>query len=729
MKQVLQNRKTGKVAVVDVPVPVLQRGRILVRTVVSLISSGTERAAVEQARKSLLQEARERPDLVRSVVDKARTEGLMHTFGAVRDKLAASQGLGYSASGIVVGVGDDVTEFRIGDRVACAGLGFASHAEAISVPKNLSVHLPENVDFQAGAFGTLGAIALQGVRLAEPTLGESFVVIGLGLVGQLTVQLLKANGCRVFGIDLDPNRIKLARELGAEAGCPAGSAGVSPAVSQQDPTRAVNVWTSGRGADAVVITAASDSNQPVELAGEMSRVKGRVVVVGSTGLQIPRQTFYNRELALKISMSYGPGRYDPEYEERGHDYPFGYVRWTEQRNIEAFLRLISEGRVNVDRLITHRFPVAEAERAYEVIAGSQPEPHLGVLLEYDPESEPGREIDLSGHSAPSRKPEGKVRIGVIGAGNYLRTMLLPQFQSAGAEFHSIATASGVSAHDVGNKFGFARAVSDADVVIDDPEVNLVVIGTRHDSHADLARRALARGRHVFVEKPLALCDEELDRLLGVAANADGRLMAGFNRRFSPLAARAKDFFAGRRAPLWFIYRVNAGRAPKGHWTQDPREGGGPIVGEVCHFVDLLQYWAEAPPVSVFAETIASGNREIVNYDSVLITLRFADSSMACIAYLAEGDKTLPKERVEIFGEGKVFVLDDFRNALLYRNGRQETLKLRKQDKGQAEEAKAVCNMVIQGGASPIALEELAATTRATFRILDSLRSGQSVGIK
>jgi predicted dehydrogenase/threonine dehydrogenase-like Zn-dependent dehydrogenase len=714
MKQVVQNRKTGRVAVVDVPVPALQRGRVLVRTVASLISSGTERAAVEQARKSLLQQARDRPDLVRSVVDKARTEGLLQTFEAVRDKLAASQALGYSASGTVVEVGHDVPEFRVGDRVACAGLGFASHAEAISVPKHLCVHLPENVDFEAGAFGTLGAIALQGVRLAEPTLGESFVVIGLGLVGQLTVQLLKANGCRVFGIDLDPNRINLARELGAEAGC----------LANDDAAQAVNSWTSGRGADAVLITAASDSNQPIELAGEISRVKGRVVVVGSTGLQIPRQTFYNRELALKISMSYGPGRYDPEYEERGQDYPFGYVRWTEQRNIEAFLQLISERRVNVDRLVTHRFPVAEAERAYDVIGGSLHEPHLGVLLEYDPENEPERVVDLNGHSTAPQKSEVRVRIGVIGAGDYLRAMLLPQFQSAGAEFHSIATASGVSAHDVGNKFGFARAVSDADAVINDPQVNLVVIGTRNDLHAELARRALERGHHVFVEKPLALSDEDLDRLLEVAAKANGRLVVGFNRRFSPLAVNAKDFYAGRRAPLSFVYRVNAGRVPKGHWTQDPREGGGRIVGEVCHFIDLLQYWTEARPVSVFAQTIASGNQELVDDDSVLITVRFADGSTACIAYLAEGDKTLPKERVEIFGDGKVFVLDDFRTARLYRKGREEKLKLRKQDKGQAGEVKAVCRMVLEGGPPPIALQELAATTRATFRILDSLRTGQ-----
>ena len=718
MKQVLQNRKTGKVAVVDVPVPALQRGRVLVRTVASLISSGTERAAVEQARKSLLQEARERPDLVRSVLEKARTDGLKHTFGAVRDKLAASQALGYSASGIVVGVGEGVTEFRVGDRVACAGLGFASHAEAISVPKNLCVHLPVNIDFEAGAFGTLGAIALQGLRLAEPTLGESFVVIGLGLVGQLTVQLLKANGCHVFGIDVDPERITLAREFGAEAGCVAdeGAAGV------------VNSWTGGRGADGVVITAASESNQPIELAGEISRVKGRVIVVGSTGLQVPRQTFYNRELSLKISMSYGPGRYDPDYEERGHDYPFGYVRWTEQRNIEAFLQLISDGRINIAGLVTHRFALAEAERAYDVIAGPSPTPHLGVLLQYDSAFEPGREIELSGQSISARQGHEKVRIGLIGAGDYLRAVLLPEFQNGGAEFHSIATASGVSARDVGTKFGFARAVSDAESVINDSEINLLVIGTRHDLHADLAQRGLQRGLNVFVEKPLALNDEQLDRLLAVAQDSEGRLVVGFNRRFSGLALKAKEFFAARRSPLSFLYRINAGRVPKGHWIQDPHEGGGRIVGEVCHFIDLLQYWTDAPPVSVFAQTIASRNQEMVDSDSVMINLKFADGSNGCIAYLAEGDKTLPKERVEIFGEGSVFVLDDFSDAYLYRNGREEKVRLRKQDKGQVGEVKAVCRMVLEGASAPIALESLTATTRATFRILDSLRTGQSVGI-
>src|SRR5688500_11755439 len=418
MKQVLQNRKTGRPFVGEVPVPALQRGRVTVRTVASLISAGTERASVELVSKGLLQEARQRPDLVKAVVAKVKSEGLLNTFASVRDKMAASQSLGYSAAGIVIEVAEDVTEFHIGDRVACAGVGFASHAEVLSVPRNLCVHLPERVSFEAGAFGTLGAIALQGVRLAEPTLGESVVVIGLGLVGQLTVQLLKANGCRVFGIDLDPARVSLAMELGAD----------NAVVSTEEAAGEIDKWTRGLGADAVLITAATDSNQPVELAARVSRMKGRVIVVGMTGMDIPRQPFFSRELKLIISMSYGPGRYDPEYEERGHDYPLPYVRWTEKRNIESFLELISEKRINVERLTTHRFPIAEADRAYQLISGDLQEPNLGVILNYDPEAEVARQIALS--AAPAiRKSEKSIGLGVIGAGGYVPAMLLPHFKT------------------------------------------------------------------------------------------------------------------------------------------------------------------------------------------------------------------------------------------------------------------------------------------------------------
>ena len=708
MKQVLQNRKTGRPFVGEVPVPALQRGRVLVRTVASLISAGTERASVELVSKGLLQEARQRPDLVKAVVAKVKSEGLLNTFASVRDKMAASQSLGYSAAGIVAEVAEDVTEFHIGDRVACAGVGFASHAEVLSVPKNLCVHLPPEVSFEAGAFGTLGAISLQGVRLAEPTLGESVVVIGLGLVGQLTVQLLKANGCRVFGLDLDPARVSLAMELGAD----------HAVVSSEEAATELYEWTRGRGADAVLITAATDSNQPVELAARVSRLKGRVIVVGMTGLDIPRQPFFSRELKLIISMSYGPGRYDPDYEERGHDYPLPYVRWTEKRNIESFLELVGDKRINVERLTTHRFRIEDAERAYELISGDSSEPYLGVLLNYDPGKEITRRIPLM----PTVKPAQKaIRIGVIGAGGYVPAMLLPHFKTEGVEFRSIATASGVSAHDVGKRFGFAYAVSSADEVLDDPDTNLVVIGTRHDTHAELARQALEQNKNVFVEKPLALNDDELDRVLHAAANSTGRLMVGFNRRFSPLAQRAKDFFAGVNSPLSMLYRVNAGRIPKEHWTQDALEGGGRIVGEVCHFIDLMQFLTDAPPVSVFAESVSAKSDKTVDADSVLLTLRFADGSNGCVAYVSEGDKSLPKERLEIFGGSRTFVLDDYRRATLHKDGREEQVTLKAQDKGQQAQVREVCASIVQGRESPIALNELAATTRATFRALDSLR--------
>ena len=708
MKQVLQNRKTGKPFVGEVPVPALQRGRVLVRTVASLISAGTERASVELVSKGLLTEARQRPDLVKAVVAKVKTEGLLNTFVSVRDKMAASQSLGYSAAGVVTAVADDVTEFHIGDRVACAGVGFASHAEVLSVPKNLCVHLPEQVSFEAGAFGTLGAIALQGVRLAEPTLGESVVVIGLGLVGQLTVQLLKANGCRVFGLDLDPARVSLAMELGADRAL----------VSSDDAATEIDKWTRGRGADAVLITAATDSNQPVELAARVSRLKGRVIVVGMTGLDIPRQPFFSRELKLIISMSYGPGRYDPEYEERGHDYPLPYVRWTEKRNIESFLELVKDKRVNVERLTTHRFTIDEAERAYDLISAESTASYLGVVLNYDPDREVNRRVLLNGGQ---KRVEKAIKLGVIGAGGYVPAMLLPHFKSEGVEFRSIATATGVSAHDVGKRVGFTYAVSSAEEVLDDPEINLIVIGTRHDSHAELARKALERNKNVFVEKPLALDDDELDQVLEAAASSSGRLMVGFNRRFSPLAQRAKDFFAGCSTPLSMLYRVNAGRIPKEHWIQNPDEGGGRIVGEVCHFIDLMQFLTESAPVSVFAESVSAKSDKTTDADSVFITLRFVDGSNGCIAYVSEGDKSLPKERVEIFGGSRSFVLDDFRRATLHKDGREEQVTLKAQDKGQQQQIKQVCASVLQGTEAPISVNELAATTRATFRILDSLR--------
>jgi predicted dehydrogenase/threonine dehydrogenase-like Zn-dependent dehydrogenase len=673
--------------------------------------------AVEAVSKGLVTEARQRPDLVKAVVAKVKSEGLLNTFASVRNKMEASTTLGYSAAGLVVEVGEGVSEFQVGDRVACAGVGFASHAEVLSVPKNLCVHLPENASFDCGAFGTLGAIALQGVRLAEPTLGESIVVIGLGLVGQLTVQLLKANGCRVFGLDLDPERVKLALESGAD----------EAAISNDESANTIEKWTHSRGADAVLITAATESNQPVEFAAQISRLKGRVVIVGMTGLNIPRQPFFSRELKLTISMSYGPGRYDPEYEERGHDYPLAYVRWTEKRNIETFVELIGSGKVNVERLITHRFPIDDAERAYQLIAGEVSEPYLGVILNYDPERQVTRRVLLNQNS--TSRADKAITLGVIGAGGYVPAMLLPHFKTAGVNFRSIATASGVSAHDVGKRFGFEFAVSSAEEVIEDKDINLVVVGTRHDLHAELATKALQLNNHVFVEKPLALNDTQLDGVANAAAASSGRLMVGFNRRFSPLARQAKELFAGRDAPLSIVYRVNAGRIPKDHWTQNENEGGGRIVGEVCHFVDLMTFLTEAKPVSVFAESVSARSGRVIDSDSVFITLKFSDGSNGTIAYLAEGDKALAKERVEIFGAGKVFILDDFRSGTTYKDNREHVVTLRAQDKGQADQVRAVCSSILNNAPAPISLEDLISTTRTTFRILDSLRQGLPVDVR
>jgi polar amino acid transport system substrate-binding protein len=715
MKQILQNLNSGAVTVSDVPSPALQNGRVLVRTVASLISAGTERSKIDMGKKSLIGKAQERPDLVRQVIQKAKTEGIFNTYQAVRAKLDASNALGYSASGIVSEVAPDVTEFRVGDRVACAGGGYAVHAEVLSVPKNLCVKLSEAVDFESAAFATLGAIALQGVRLANPTLGETVVVIGLGLLGQLAAQLLKANGCRVFGIDLDESKIELAKSCGMNDGC----------LNDSDAVSAVENFTRGRGADAVLICAATSSNQPIELAGEIARLKGRVVVVGAVKMDIPREPFYHKELSVQISMSYGAGRYDPSYEEAGNDYPFGYVRWTEGRNIEAFLDLIAERKISTEQLTTHRFSIDGGTDAYKLISGETKENYLGILLKYDSERELENKIFVAKSVTKSGAVKiGAVKIGMIGAGSYAKKFLLPNFKANGAEFRGIATASGVSARDVAESYGFNFCSGEIEDVLQDAETNLIVVATRHDSHAELARRALAAGKNVFVEKPLAMNDDELNAVVEAANNSDGKLFVGFNRRFSPLAERAKAFFARRNFPLSILYRVNAGRIAKDSWIQNEREGGGRIIGEVCHFIDLMQFLTNSVTTKVFAEKIESSNFEVTDEDSIFVTLKFADGSNGTICYLAEGDKSLPKERIEIFGGGKTFVLDDFRRASAFERGRETKHKLLGQDKGQTTEIKILLDCIKNGKNFPIELNDLFATTRATFAIRESLRTSQ-----
>lgn len=713
MKQVLQHVRSRRLEVADVPEPALRAGGVIVRNAASLVSAGTEKMLVEFAGKSLLGKAQERPDLVRQVIDKARKDGVGPTVQAVLSRLDQPLALGYSCAGVVEEAGRGAAEFAPGDRVACAGMGYASHAGVVFVPRNLAVKIPDGVSFEDASYVTLGAIAVQGVRVAEVRLGEAVAVIGLGLLGQLVVQVLAAAGCRVIGIDLDPAKVALARELGAEAAV----------VRTDDVPGAVAVFTGGRGADAVVIAAATDSDDPVELAGEIARDRAVVAMVGTTGMKVPRKVYYEKELQLRLSRSYGPGRYDPEYEEKGRDYPIGYVRWTQRRNLEEFLRLVAAGQVTPSRLTTHRFPVERAEEAYEVIQGKTGQAFSGVVLTYPEAREPRlRTIALSTRAPVS----GALQVGFVGAGMFAQAVLLPRFSRAKhVELAAIATSTGASARTAGQKFGFRTAGTDTAALLADPGVAAVAIATRNGSHARLAAQALRAGKAVFVEKPLAIDEEGLAEVLAAQAETGGVLTVGFNRRFSPLAAEVKRAFTPG-LPLAIAYRINAGPLPRDHWMHDPAEGGGRIIGEACHFVDLAQYFTGDLPVEAYAQAL--GGPEGGRQDTVTLSLRFAGGSVATIAYFSTGDKAYPKERVEVYGGGALAVLDDFREVTISRAGKRTRTRKLSQEKGFDEEVAAFVSAARQGGAPPIPMEHLAATTRATFALVESLRTGLPVTI-
>ena len=694
MKQVQQNYRSGELKVAEVPVPALGAGDLLVATRISLISSGTERQLMQLAKSSLVGKAAARPDLVRRVLVNVRKEGLRPTVEKVFAKLDTPIPLGYSLVGEVRAIGRDVAGYAPGDRVACAGAGLANHAEYNAVPKNLCVRVPRGVDDEDASFVTLGAIALQGVRQAAPTLGETVVVMGLGLIGLLTVQILKANGCRVIGFDPNAGRARLAQQLGADVA-------VSDALAEVTLAR-----TGGVGADAVIVTASSKSSEPVNQAAEISRMKGRIVVVGLVGMTIDREPFYKRELELKLSMSYGPGRGDPAYEFAGHDYPLPYVRWTEQRNMAAFLGLIEDGRVTPKAYVTHRFAIAEAEKAYELM--EKGEPHLAMLLTYPAEpAAPMRVIERA------RVAKDKLGVGFIGMGNYARSVLLPKVKGAeGVALTSVVTKTGLSANHSAEKFGFARAATDAADVLDDDATDAVFIATRHDSHAALAARALSAGKHVFCEKPLALDRESLDEVIA-AARAGGVLTVGFNRRFAPLLIKAKEALDPRSGPLMMLYRVNAGAIPADSWIQRD-EGGGRILGEVCHFVDSLTYLCGAPPIEAQAAAAQS------HCDAVTAILRFADGSVGTIIYSSLGDPSLPKEYLEAFGAGRAITLDDFTELTIHAGGKSKTVTAVK-DKGQAKLVAAFLDAARGKAPAPIPLEELDAVSRATIAIEEALR--------
>jgi predicted dehydrogenase len=772
LKQILQNLKDGRTELAEVPCPRVGRGALLIRTSCTLISAGTERMLVDFGKANPLEKARQQPEKVRQVLEKVRTDGLVPTLEAVRNKLEQPLPLGYCNVGVVAELGAGVAGFAVGDRVASNG----RHAEMVSVPVNLCARVPDGVGDEAAAFTVIGAIALQGIRLAAPTLGEAVVVTGLGLIGLMTVQLLRAHGCRVLGIDLDPAKLALARQFGAET---------VDLAAGQDPVAVAATFARGRGVDAVIITAATRSNEPVHQAALMCRRRGRIVLVGVVGLELSRADFYEKELSFQVSCSYGPGRYDPLYEEQGQDYPIGFVRWTEQRNFEAVLDMLADGRLDVGPLVSHRFALADAERAYAVVGGA--EPSLGILLEY-PGGDDARlrersfslpcsaSFSLPGSAsfslprsawecrADALRPDGgldagasalaptlergsqRAAVSFIGAGNYATGVLIPAFKAAGARLVSVASSGGVSGVHAGRKFGFLRTTTDTESLFADAESDALVITTRHDSHARLVLQGLAAGKAVFVEKPLCLTLEELGRIEtalapsltrsawecradaprpegGLDAGASALaptlergsqkllLMVGFNRRFAPQVQKIRALLAGVTGPKAFVMTVNAGTIPAGHWTQDPAVGGGRILGEACHFIDLLRFLAGAPIAQHARIGMASATG-----DTVSLQLGFADGSIGTVHYLANGSKAFPKERLEVFAAGRVLQLDNFRRLTGFGWPGFKKLNLWRQDKGQRACVAAFVQALRTGGPAPIPVEEILEVSRVTIEL-------------
>ncbi|HEX6803131.1 MAG TPA: bi-domain-containing oxidoreductase [Terriglobales bacterium] len=720
MKQVLQSARTGTISVQEVPRPRVLPGCVLVKIAASLVSAGTERASSEFASKNLWQKAKARPDLVREVVAKVRRDGAVSALAAVRSRLDQPLALGYSSAGTVVEVGEGVSDLRPGDRVACAGANYAVHAEFACIPRMLAEKIPSvEVDFPSAAFTTLGAVVLHGVRTAEAKLGGIVAVIGLGLLGQLTVQVLNAAGCRVVGLDLNPSRAELAAQLGA----------VAATASESEFRDLCLRHTNGQGVDSVLITAETESSGPVNLAAEIARDRAIVVAVGTVGLELQRKLYYEKELDFRVSRSYGPGRYDAAFEQKGRDYPIGYVRWSETRNMGAFLQLLAEKKVDLRPLITHSFQITNATAAYDLITGKAGAPYLGVLIDYP---DRGSECQASrlALASPTRKlpAPSDLRVGLLGSGNFAQSTLIPAIKTIPtAALAGICATSGPRARHSGAKFGFSYCTSDENEIYCDPAINTVVIATRHHLHAAQVVRALEAGKHVFCEKPLCLTEDELQNIRSVYEGSGGslQLMVGFNRRFAPLAQRMKAFLASAAGPLAMHYRINAGPLPKDHWINDPEQGGGRILGEVCHFVDFLCFLRGARPDTVEAQSLcaASGQQDFV------ITMHFADGSLGTIHYICNGDRAFSKERIEAFGGGCVAVLDDFRRLELVRHGSRQALRAWfKQEKGHAAEWQAFADSITSGGPAPISFAEIYTTTLATMAIAESACSGQKLRV-
>lgn len=738
MKQIVQNYKTGILAIEEMPEPVVQAGGVLVQTYHSLISAGTEKTKIDDSKKSILGMAKSRPDKRKQVLQTLAQHGPVATFRKVMNRLDSFTTLGYSLAGKVVEVGEGVSGFNIGDMVACGGEHIATHAELNWVPVNLCCKIPFVSDdvsvpsdsagylaTEMAAFTTVGAIAMQGVRQADVRVGENVAVIGLGLVGLVTCLILKASGCRVIGIDIDPNKVKLALELGIDSAIN---------ISSDDAKQTVSSFSDGYGVDAVLLATATTSNDPIILAADIARDRATIVGVGVSKMDVPRGIYFAKELTLKQSRSYGPGRYDPYYEQDGQDYPIGYVRWTEKRNMQSFLNLMASGKIDIRPLITHRFDFGNSEEAYKLIEGGRKEFYVGIVLKYDVGQNNLALARTSKTNLRSAKTLKKINLGVIGAGNFARTMLLPHLGKGDVNLVGVATSRGISAKDTARKFNFDFCTTDYKEILENESINAILIATRHNLHGKLVLEALKNGKHVYTEKPLCIHKEELEEISALYkdplfAEKAPMLMLGFNRRHAPFIKKMSQFFQNRTEPMVLTYRVNAGFMEKELWYQQREVGGGRIIGEVCHFVDTFQYLTGALPTSVFAQTIKTNNQETTLEDNVLINIQFSDGSIGSIIYVANGDPKFSKEYVEVFCENSVAVMDNFSTLLTSRKGVKKEHKSLIQDKGHKEEMKLFVDVVKGEQPVPTTFESIRATTITSLNILESIATGKPVKIE
>lgn len=707
MLQILQNFKDGKIDITDVPVPQCKKGTVTVQSTASLISSGTERMLLEFGRSGMIAKAKSQPEKVKQVLDKIKTDGILSTMQAVYSKLDTPIPLGYSNVGNIIEVGNGVLNFNPGDRVVSNG----SHAEIVNVPVNLCAKIPDPVSDEEAAFTVLGAIALQGIRLADPKIGDHVVVVGLGVIGLLTVQMLIANGCRVLGVDFDEEKLKLASSFGAE---------VLQLSGEADPVKSALQLSNNNGVDAVLITASTTSSDPVRQAAQMCRKRGKIILVGVTGLELNRADFYEKELTFQVSCSYGPGRYDENYELKGQDYPYGFVRWTVRRNFEAVLDLMARGKINVKPLIGSTYPFEKAHEAYDSLLKNTSQ--LGIVLRYGERT--GRTgKTIVNRSVSDTSKAGKVVAGVIGAGNFASHVIVPELKKRGVRLKTIASTGGTGAAIAGKKYGFEQFTSDADAICKDPEITTVFIATRHNSHARFTTMALLNGKHVFVEKPLAMNEQELHEIKKVYQAADGKqLLVGFNRRFSPYARKIRTLLSKRSSPVTAVYIVNAGALPPEHWTKDPETGGGRIIGESCHFIDLLHFVTNSQITSVHALAIGGNESLQVREDKVTISMSFADGSTGTVHYFANGSKRYPKEKLTIFSDERVLEMENFKSMHGYGFKNFSRYKTWKQEKGHTEELQEFIKRLESGGPPLIAWESMEMVTRATFDAVDALKN-------